>query len=67
MLHTSYEGAILAPHLNAHGSIWTYLVFFEAAIGIMLMVNRFTRHAAVYMLILQMGVVIQFGIVPAVE
>ena len=67
LLHTSYEGAILTPHLNAHGSIGTYLFFFEAAIGIMFIVNHFTRHAAVCMLIFQMGVVIQFGIVPAVE
>ena len=33
----------------------------------MLITNQFTRYAAVCMLILQMGVVVQFGLLPAVE
>jgi hypothetical protein len=67
LLLTSYEGALIALHLKACGTFGIGLVFCEAVIGIMLIANRFIWYTAVCMLILQMGVVIQFGILPAVE
>lgn len=67
LLLTAYEGAIIAPHLNAFGAFGTVLLFLQAAIGILLIANRFIRHAALLMLILHLGLAIKFGILSAME
>lgn len=67
LLLTAYEGAIVAPHLVAYGSFGTKLIFLQAVIGILLIANRFVRHAAILMIILHLGLIIQFGILSALE
>lgn len=67
LLLTAYEGAIVAPHLIAYGAFGTKLVFLQAIIGILLIANRFVRHAAILMIILHLGLAIQFGILSALE
>ncbi|MEL7214046.1 MAG: hypothetical protein AAGK92_15380 [Pseudomonadota bacterium] len=67
LLLTAYEGAIVAPHLTAYGSFGTVLITLQVVIGILLMANRFIRHAAIFMVFLQLGLAIQFGILSAME
>lgn len=67
LLLTAYEGAIIAPHLIAYGAFGTKLVFLQAVIGILLIANRFVRHAAILLIILHLGLAIQFGILSALE
>lgn len=67
MLLTAYEGAIIAPHLIAYGAFGTKLIFLQAIIGILFIANRFVRHAAILLIILHLGLTIQFGILAALE
>ncbi len=67
MLLTAYEGAIIAPHLIAFGTFGTVLLFAQAAIGILLISNRYTRHAAILMILLHLGLAIKFGFLAAFE
>lgn len=67
MLLTAYEGAIIAPHLVAFGTFGLILLFAQAGIGIMLIANRFVRHAAILMVLLHLGLAIKFGVVAALE
>ena len=67
LLLTAYEGAIVAPHLVAYGVFGTKLVFLQAIIGVLLIANRFVRHAAVLMILLHLGLAIQFGVLSAFE
>ncbi|WP_420863212.1 hypothetical protein [Algirhabdus cladophorae] len=67
MLLTAYEGAIIAPHLIAYGAFGTKLIFLQAIIGILFIANRFVRHAAILLLILHLGLTIQFGVLAALE
>ncbi|MEL6452354.1 MAG: hypothetical protein AAFQ19_13945 [Pseudomonadota bacterium] len=67
LLLTAYEGAIVAPHLVAYGAFGTKLVFLQAVIGILFIANRFVRHAAILLVILHLGLTIQFGVLAALE
>ncbi|MEL7090893.1 MAG: hypothetical protein AAFN94_04075 [Pseudomonadota bacterium] len=67
MLLTAYEGAITAPHLVAFGTFGNVLLFLQAAIGILLIANRFVRHAAILMILLHQGLAIKFGLLAAFE
>lgn len=67
LLLTAYEGALLAPHHLAHGQFGIAMVFLQAAIGIMLIGNRFIKYAAIMMFVLFLGVIIQFGFLSALE
>lgn len=67
MLLTAYEGAIIAPHLIAYGGFGTQLIFLQAIIGILFIANRFVRHAAILLIILHLGLTIQFGVLAALE
>jgi len=67
MLLTAYEGAIVAPHLIAYGAFGTKLVFLQAVIGILFIANRFVRHAAILLILLHLGLTVQFGILAALE
>jgi len=67
MLLTAYEGAIIAPHLIAYGAFGTKLVFLQAIIGILFIANKFVRHAAILLIILHLGLTIQFGVLAALE
>ncbi|MEH6631182.1 MAG: DoxX family membrane protein [Halopseudomonas aestusnigri] len=67
LLLTAYEGALLAPHLLAHGPVGIVMVFLQAVIGIMLIGNRFIKYAALMMFTLFLGVIIQFGFLSALE
>jgi len=67
MLLTAYEGAIIAPHLIAYGAFGTKLIFLQAIIGILFIANRFVRHAAILLIILHLGLTIQFGVLAAFE
>ncbi|MEM9238335.1 MAG: DoxX family membrane protein, partial [Pseudomonadota bacterium] len=64
---TAYDGALIAPHLQAHGGFGLFLVFLQAGIGILLLSNHFLHHAALLMLILFLGMMIQFGPVRSLE
>ncbi len=66
-LLTAYDGALVAPHLQAQGGFGLFLVFLQAGIGILLLSNHFLHHAAILMLILFMGMMIQFGVVRSFE
>ncbi|MEM6670863.1 MAG: hypothetical protein AAF661_16770 [Pseudomonadota bacterium] len=67
MLLTAYEGAIVAPHLVAFGSFGLVLLFAQAGIGILLIANRFVRHAAILIILLHLGLAIKFGVLAALE
>jgi len=67
MLLTAYEGAVTAPHLIAFGRFGTVLLFAQAGIGILLIANRFVRHAAILMILLHLGLAIKFGLLAAFE
>jgi uncharacterized membrane protein YphA (DoxX/SURF4 family) len=67
MLLTAYEGAIIAPHLIAYGAFGTKMIFLQAIIGILFIANRFVRHAAILLIILHLGLTIQFGVLAALE
>jgi uncharacterized membrane protein YphA (DoxX/SURF4 family) len=67
MLLTAYEGAVVAPHLIAFGPFGTVLLFAQAGIGILLIANRFVRHAAILMILLHLGLAIKFGLLAAFE
>lgn len=67
LLLTAYEGAVVAPHLVAFGGFGTLLLMTQAGIGILLIANRFVHHAAILMIILHLGLAIQFGVVAALE
>jgi uncharacterized membrane protein YphA (DoxX/SURF4 family) len=67
MLLTAYEGAIIAPHLIADGPFGTKLIFLQAIIGILFIANRFVRYAAILLIILHLGLTIQFGVLAALE
>jgi uncharacterized membrane protein YphA (DoxX/SURF4 family) len=67
MLLTAYEGAVVAPHLIAFGPFGTILLFAQAGIGILLIANRFVRHAAILMILLHLGLAIKFGLLSAFE
>lgn len=67
LLLTAYEGAIIAPHLIAWGAFGTVLLFLEAIIGILLIANRFVRHAAILLIILHLGLTVKFGMLAAFE
>lgn len=66
-LLTAYEGALVAPHKVADGSFGLLLVVMQAVIGIMLIANRWIKTAALLMLVLHVGVAVEFGILPALE
>ena len=67
MLLTAYEGAVVAPHLIAFGTFGMVLLFLQAGIGILLIANRFVRHAAILMILLHLGLAIKFGLLAAFE
>ena len=67
LLLTAYEGALLAPHLAAHGQLGVAMIFLQAVIGIMLIGNRVIKFAALMMFVLFVGVIIQFGFLSALE
>ncbi|MEL6921460.1 MAG: hypothetical protein AAFO77_10645 [Pseudomonadota bacterium] len=67
MMLTAYEGAIVAPHLSAFGAFGTVLLFAQAGIGILLIANRFVRHAAILMILLHLGLAVKFGFLAAFE
>lgn len=66
-LLTAYDGAIIAPHLEASGTFGTILLALQSVSGILLIANRFIRHVAIWLLLLHLGLAIKFGIVAALE
>lgn len=66
-LLTAYGGALIAPHLFAHGGLGTALLFLQALIGIILISNHWIHHAALLMVVLFFGTMVQFGFVRAFE
>ena len=66
-LLTAYEGALVAPHQVADGSFGLLLLVMQAVTGIMLIANRWIKTAALLMLALHAGVVVKFGLLPALE
>lgn len=66
-LLTAYGGALIAPHMQAYGGFGTTLLFLQAAIGIMLISNNFIHYAAILLIALFAGLMVQFGFVLALE
>ncbi|MEL7099114.1 MAG: hypothetical protein AAGM84_09830 [Pseudomonadota bacterium] len=66
-LLTAYDGAIVAPHLGAFGPFGITLLIVQSVIGILLIANRFVRHAAIWMILMHIGVGIKFGPLAAAE
>ena len=66
-LLTAYGGALLAPHLVAAGGFGVALLFLQAIIGIILISNHLIHHAALLMILLFLGTMVQFGFVGAFE
>jgi len=66
-LLTAYDGALIAPHLQAIGGFGLFLVFLQAAIGLLLLSNHFLHHAALLIMLLFGGMVIQFGFFKSLE
>ena len=67
LLLTAYEGALIAPHMEAYGGLGTILVYLQALIGILLISNRFLQYAAISIMVLYLGVLAQFGFIMALE
>ncbi|MEM1235707.1 MAG: DoxX family membrane protein [Pseudomonadota bacterium] len=66
-LLTAYGGALIAPHLVAYGGFGVALLFLQAIIGIILISNHLVHHAALLMVVLFFGTMLQFGFVGAFE
>ncbi|MEM7242377.1 MAG: hypothetical protein AAF429_09345 [Pseudomonadota bacterium] len=66
-LLTAYGGELLAPHLTAFGAFGMALVFLKALIGILLIASRFIHHAAILMILLWLGTVLQHGFIKGFE
>ena len=66
-LLTAYDGALVAPHLQAIGGFGLFLVFLQAGIGLLLLSNHFLHYAALLMLVLFTGMMVQFGALKALE
>lgn len=66
-LLTAYDGALIAPHLEAYRGLGIILVFLQAGIGLLLLSNHFIHHAAILIIVLFLGMMIQFGFVRAFE
>lgn len=67
LLLTAYTGELIAPHLSAYGGFGTALVFLQAAIGIMLISNHLVHHAAILLIVLWLGAMLQFGFMGVFE
>ncbi|MEM1387030.1 MAG: DoxX family membrane protein [Pseudomonadota bacterium] len=67
LLLTAYGGALIAPHLLAYGAFGYALLFLQAFIGIMLISNHFVHHAAILLVVLLLGTLVQYGFVQAFE
>lgn len=67
LLLTAYGGELVAPHLTAYGSFGTALVFLQAIVGIMLISNHLVHHAAILLILLYVGTMVQFGFVKTFE
>ncbi|WP_070969369.1 DoxX family membrane protein [Vibrio sonorensis] len=66
-LLTAYDGALIAPHHVAYGMFGDAMVLLQATIGIMLLANRFIHHASILIVILYLGLIVQYGVVSALE
>ena len=67
LLLTAYGGELIAPHMSAYGTLGYSLVFVQAAIGILLISNHFIHIAAIMMVVLLVGTMVQFGFVQGFE
>jgi len=67
LLLTAYDGAIIAPHLEAFSPFGTTLLILQSVIGILLIANRFIRHVAIWMILMHLGVAVKFGLLAAAE
>ncbi|MEO1561864.1 MAG: DoxX family membrane protein [Pseudomonadota bacterium] len=67
LLLTAYSGALIAPHMVAYGGLGTTLLFAQAILGIMLMANLFIHHAAILLILLVLGTMVQYGFLKGLE
>lgn len=67
LLLTAYGGELIAPHMSAAGGFGYTLVFLQAFVGIMLISNHLIQWAAVLLIVLLAGTMIQFGFVKGLE
>jgi len=67
LLLTAYGGELIAPHMSAYGAFGIALVFLQALIGLLFISNHFVHYAAVLLVVLFLGTIVQFGFVQAFE
>ena len=67
LLLTAYDGSLVAPHYEAYGVFGTCLLFLQGFIGIVLISNRMIFQCAILMIMLYVGIIIQFGISEVLE
>lgn len=67
LLLIAYGGDLIAPHMSAYGAFGYMLVFLQAVIGILLIANRFVHHAAILLVVLLLGTMVQYGFIQAFE
>jgi len=67
LLMSAYSGVIFAPHLQASAGFGEVLVLLEAVIGLLLVANFHIFAATIMLMILSLGVALQFGIIAAME
>jgi len=67
LLMSAYSGVIFAPHLQASAGFGEVLVLLEAVIGLLLIANFHIFAATIMLMILSLGVALQFGIIAALE
>jgi len=67
LLMSAYSGVIFAPHLQVSAGFGEVLALLEAVIGLLLIANFHIFAATIMLMILSLGVALQFGIIAALE
>lgn len=67
LLLTAYEGNLIAPHLAEYGGFGIFLIFFQGFIGLLFIADRFMFHASGMLILLMLGVMIQYDFISVLE
>ncbi len=67
LLVSTIDGALIAPHLLAVGSLGSLLLILQGVIGFILISNRFMFQGACLLLWLYVGLILLFGLQEALE
>lgn len=67
LLMSTYSGVIFAPHLQASAGAGDFLVIIQAVVGLLFIINFHIFAATILLCILFLGVMLLYGIIPAME